>query len=131
MICVVMFYCFSTIRSVFGNPFEHLRWSFFAKIVNSWKLSTIFAKNSIVDLRVGSKYTSEDVKVFDVKCYESDVMSNMMSIILWCCCCFFVFVLVVAQVPVLLVWHNFWTSIVTVFPILFFFSPEFSLANSK
>ena len=31
---------------------EHLRWSFFAKIVNSFQLLTIFAKNSILDVRL-------------------------------------------------------------------------------
>ena len=36
------------------NPVEYLWWSFFAKIVNSLKLLSIFAKK----IRPGSKYTS-------------------------------------------------------------------------
>ena len=40
------------------NPVKHLRWSFFAKIVNSLKALSIFAKSSIVDVRPGCKYAS-------------------------------------------------------------------------
>ena len=45
------------------NPAEHLRWSFFCKIVNSLKLylstAQVFSQNSsIEDVRPGSKYAS-------------------------------------------------------------------------
>ena len=40
------------------NTVEHLGGSFFAKIVNGVKSLIIFAKNSIVDVRLGSKYNS-------------------------------------------------------------------------
>ena len=35
------------------NPVEHWRWS------SSWKLLSIFAKSSILDVRLGSEYASE------------------------------------------------------------------------
>ena len=41
-----------------SNPVVHLRWSFFAKIVNGLKFLTIFPKNSIVYVGLGSKYAS-------------------------------------------------------------------------
>ena len=40
----------------FQNPVAHLTWSFSAEIVNRFLLLAIFAKNSIVDVRPGSKY---------------------------------------------------------------------------
>ena len=40
------------------NPVEHLRCSFFAKIVHSLKLLSIFAKKLDCDIRTGSKYAS-------------------------------------------------------------------------
>ena len=39
------------------NPVEHLRGSFFAKIVNGFQLLTNFAKRNLIeDFRLGSKY---------------------------------------------------------------------------
>ena len=35
------------------NLVEHLRWRFFTKILNGFKLLTFFAKSSIADVRVG------------------------------------------------------------------------------
>ena len=49
-----------------------LWWSLFAKIVKSWKPFTIFAKNSIRDVRLGSKYTS-DVQTFERKTQQKFV----------------------------------------------------------
>ena len=40
------------------NPVEHLRWTFFIETVNSFQRLTIFAKNPIVTVRLGSKYAS-------------------------------------------------------------------------
>ena len=41
------------------NPVEHVRWSFFAKIVNSFQPLTIFVKSSILDVRLGFEYASD------------------------------------------------------------------------
>ena len=43
------------------NPVKYLRGSVFAKIVNGYKPLTIFAKKSIVDVRLCSKYGSVNV----------------------------------------------------------------------
>ena len=43
------------------NPVEHLRWGFFAKIVNYF-----CKKNSIIDVRLGSKYV-----------YDKDIISGL------------------------------------------------------
>ena len=40
------------------NPVKHLRWSFFSEIVNGRKPLTIFAKSSIIDVQLGSKYAT-------------------------------------------------------------------------
>ena len=40
------------------NPGEHLRGSFFTEIVNSFQPLTIFAKKTIVTVRLGSEYAS-------------------------------------------------------------------------
>ena len=46
------------VRRDIENPFEHLGWSFFAKIVNGWKLLNIFALKLHRGVPVGSKHTS-------------------------------------------------------------------------
>ena len=38
------------------NPVEHLRWSFFVKIVTGFQALTTFAKSSMLDVRLGSEY---------------------------------------------------------------------------
>ena len=44
------------ITQVYSEPIKHLRRSFFAKIIISLKLSGIFAKSSILDFGLVSKY---------------------------------------------------------------------------
>ena len=45
-------------QSCIQNPVEHLRWSFFEKIVNGFQKLTIFAESSIVDVGLGCEYAS-------------------------------------------------------------------------
>ena len=40
------------------NPVKHLRRSFLRKLINGYKLLTIFIKSSILDVRLGSEYPS-------------------------------------------------------------------------
>ena len=42
----------------FKNQLEHLRWGFFAKILNDLQPLTVFTKSSLVDVWLGSKYAS-------------------------------------------------------------------------
>ena len=47
----------------FKKKVQHLWWSFLAKIVNDYKLITIFKKNSIIDFRQGPKYAFRRKKI--------------------------------------------------------------------
>ena len=44
----------------FSKPYQKSKKELFAKIVNSWKLLTIFPKGSILDVWQGSEYDSEN-----------------------------------------------------------------------
>ena len=45
------------------NPVEYQRWNLFVKIVEGFKLLPIFVKNYIIDVRMGSKYASDNSRV--------------------------------------------------------------------
>ena len=47
---------------MYSEPSETSKMKPFAKMVNSWKLLTIFAKSSISDVWVGSEYASANYK---------------------------------------------------------------------
>ena len=56
----------SKFKGLFGGKSRTYNGAFTAKIVNDWKLLSIFAQNSsTVDVRLGSKYTSENYGTFD------------------------------------------------------------------
>ena len=48
----------------YSEPSKTVKTSFFAKIVNSWKSLTIFAKASIFDVLLASEYASANRKCF-------------------------------------------------------------------
>ena len=47
------------LRDIFRTQSSICDGAFFVRIVNSFKLLTIFGTNSILYVRIGSKYTSE------------------------------------------------------------------------
>ena len=63
----------------FWNLVEHLWWSLFAKIVKDWKSLIIFPKNSIRDVWLNSKYTS-NIQTFEIKTHKVCFMSNLCSL---------------------------------------------------
>ena len=54
----------SSYAELYSQPSQIFKMELFAKIVNTWKPLTIFAKNSILDIWQGSEYVSMDLSYY-------------------------------------------------------------------
>ena len=66
------------------NSVPHLRCSFLAKFVKAWKPLTIFAKNSIVGVRLGYKYASEWYRLIFKGAPIFTLTSQWIRAFIWC-----------------------------------------------